>query len=258
MFLRGHHSLKQARAQKQRLEKPLSRKEMRKIDCPLSLLFDRKHLTLKGDCGFRHTLFEWEGVGDNRVGLLSDSLCKWVRLVPHLHVQAIPGLTLLDAVNKISDGTFRVSGFESLILFMGSNDLGKPPSEIARMMSTVVTRLKNLAPTTLIGICLIIPRPALTGVQADKDRRKANQYIKAMCKRRHCVFLDAYQGVTTNGHFDRSLYANDAIHLNWFGIERMRLYMRGAACTMLDRSHPCARRQRRKRPHTCPASTSNK
>ena len=255
MYLRGHQSVKRhALAQKQRREKPLSRKEMRKIDCPLSLLFDRKHLTLKGDCGFRHTFFAWEGVGDNRVGLLSDSICKWVRTVPHLNVQAIPGLTLLDAVNRISDGTFKVSGFEALILFMGSNDLDKPPAEIARMMNVVVSRLRSITPTTLIGICLIIPRPAMTGVNADKNRRKTNQYLKAMCKRRNCVFLDAFQGVTTNGIFDRTLYALDDIHLNWHGIERMRIYMRGAACTMLDRSHPCARRQRR---HRRPTATTN-
>ena len=76
-------------------EKKMSVAEMRVTDCPVSLIYDRKHVTLRGsNCKFRHTMYRWEGKSDNRVGLIADSLCKWVRYVPHLNVQSVPGLTL--------------------------------------------------------------------------------------------------------------------------------------------------------------------
>jgi hypothetical protein len=209
---------------------------MRKMDCPVSTRFDKKHLFLCGPaCKFRHTMYSWEGAGDNRVGLLADSICKWIRNVPHLNVQSVPGLHLSTALQKIREGAFKIQNFEALILSIGSNDLSKSPMKILNEMRALVTCLRTLVPDTKLGICLIIPRPSDPKRRADENRRKTNALIKAMCKRQGIVFLDSYKGVCTNKRFDLSLYANDFTHLNWRGINRMRTYMRGAAATMLEK-----------------------
>ena len=228
-----HRAIVQASRKKSTI--PIS--VMKKMDCPVSTRFDRKHLFLCGPaCKFRHTMYCWEGAGDNRVGLIADSISKWIRNVPHLQVQAVPGLRLSTALQKIKEGTIKVQNFEALIFFVGSNDLNKPPMAILNEMRAIVTCLRTLVPDTKLGICLIIPRPSDPKRRADENRRKTNALIKSMCKRQGIVFLDSYKGVCTNKQFDLSLYANDHTHLNWRGINRMRTYMRGAAATMLEKS----------------------
>ena len=227
----------------QRPQNQLTVEEMRKTDCPVSLLYDRKHITLRGpNCRYRHDMFKWEGVKDNRVGLVSDSICKRIREIPHMSTQAVPGLTLSEALTKMTNGTINIHGFEALVLFLGTNNLGERPMVIARQMHQIVRFLQRTCPNTKIGICRIIPRSGdpRSKIEGDPsqniigDRQKVNEQYKAICKRNRLVFLDTYKGVCTRGHFDQMLYANDLIHLNWDGILWMREYMTGAAATMID------------------------
>jgi lysophospholipase L1-like esterase len=209
---------------------------MRKMDCPTSLLYDKKHMFLRTTCHFRHNFYLWDGVCDNKVGLISDSISKWIREVKHLHVQAIPGLTLEDALQKMSQGYLKTTGFEAIILFLGTNSLGERPMVVARQMLAIVRFLQHNSPDTKLGICRIIPRPGDLRKNIEENRQKVNEHYKAICKRNRLVHLDSYKGVCSRGSFDQTLYAFDLIHLNWDGIMSMREYLRGAAATMLEGS----------------------
>jgi hypothetical protein len=111
---------------------------------------------------------------------------------------------------------------------------------IARQMCEIVRFLQRTIPNTKLGLCRKIPRPGDLRKGIEGDRLKVNSHYKGMCKRNNMVLLDSYKGVCTYGVFDRTLYANDWIHLNWDGIMRMREYMTGAATTMIERriKHP--------------------
>jgi lysophospholipase L1-like esterase len=142
---------------------------------------------------------------------------------------------LAGALDKMTNGTIKIEGFEAIILFLGTNNLGERPMAIARQMCEIVRFLQRTEPNMKIGICRIIPRPGDPRTRIEGDRTKVNELYKAMCKRNGLAFLDSYKGVCTHGAYDQTLYANDLIHLNWQGILRMREYMTGAAATMLER-----------------------
>ena len=152
-----------------------------------------------------------------------------------MNVQALPGVKLAGALDKMTNGTIKIEGFEAIILFLGTNNLGERPMAIARQMCEIVRFLQRTEPNMKIGICRIIPRPGDPRPKIEGDRTKVNELYKAMCKRNGLAFLDSYKGVCTHGVYDQTLYANDLIHLNWQGILRMREYMTGAAATMLER-----------------------
>jgi hypothetical protein len=208
---------------------------MKKTPCPVSSVYDQKHYD-KYDfrCRFKHSVFHWEGTVDNQIGLISDSIFKWVNDTPHVELQAFPGMTLESAFDKLVAGQVKISGFHGIILHLGTNSLHThDPSTIGDLMLDIIFFLQHVVPFTRLGVSMIIPRPK-DPQDFDKKRRIVNSVLKKLCKTMGLTYFRSYKGVTTNNKFDKGLYANDKLHLKLQGIRTMRRFLRGAAVTMLD------------------------
>jgi lysophospholipase L1-like esterase len=203
--------------------------------CPESQVYDAAHFEKhENRCKHLHTMFHWEGDSSNTVGLLGDSICKWCYGTPHLEIQAISGLTLLDAFHKIEADKFKLAPFHAILLHIGTNDtMEHTPEEVGQMMYNVLDLLSTKAPGTRLAVSMIIPRPKDSAIM-DERRRKANTQLKKVCKNRGVTYMQSYKGVTTDGIFDPDLYARDKLHLKLEGIKRMRRYLRGAVATLME------------------------
>jgi hypothetical protein len=100
-------------------------------------------------------------------------------------------------------------------------------------MSALLDYLEATIPETRLGIAMIIPRPR-DSTATDETRRKVNAMFKKLCKDRGFTFLRSYKAVTTDKTYDKTLYAQDRLHLKLDGIKSMRRFLRGAAMTMID------------------------
>ena len=194
--------------------------ERRHTPCPTSTTYDEAHAYRFGNnCGFKHYFYHWQGLVDNRVGLIGDSLVKYIRGVRHLEIQSVPGLGLTRALEMMTTGELRIVNYEALVLMIGTNDLGSDYITIIRKMYEILRFLKSATPGTKLAVGLILPRPCDTDYFADVHRRFVNSELRFLCKDLGVVFLNTYIGVTTNGFFDTTLYARDMLHLNWRGVQ---------------------------------------
>ena len=211
------------------------REERRHTLCPISTTYDEAHAYRFGNnCDYKHNFYHWQGLVDNRVGLIGDSLVKYIRGVRHLEIQSVPGLNLGRALEMMTTGELRIVNFEVLVLMIGTNDLGSCYMTICRKMNEILRFLQYVIPATKLAVGLILPRPGDTGIHDDEHRRRVNSELRFLCKDRGVVFLNTYIGVTSYGIFDTTLYARDMLHLNWRGVQRMGMYLKGAAGTLLD------------------------
>jgi hypothetical protein len=209
----------------------------KKTPCPHSREYNEAHYArFKSNCKHSHEVFHWQGVTDNLVCLIGDSICKWSNEIQHLEIQAVPGLSLEGALDKMVSGKLNIHGFHGLFVHLGTNDVTSSkcdPDEIAKKMSAIIDYLEITIPDTRLGISMIIPRPR-DNEATDEMRRKVNARFKKLCKDRGCTFLRSYKAVTTEKVYDKSLYAKDRLHLKLEGIKAMRRFLRGAAVTMID------------------------
>jgi hypothetical protein len=210
-------------------------KIQRRIPCAVSKVYDEEHLEKYGmKCNRGHEMFHWQGRKSNRVGLIGDSLTKWMKGIPHLEVQSLPGLTLSKALQKMKNGEIKTSGFRAILIFIATNDLRRNSVfKIAKMMQEIVTFLRTEHPQTRLGVSLIIPRPKDTKPWQEEKRRKVNACFKKMCRIHNLAFMNSYKGVCINDVFDETLYALDKIHLNRRGVANMKEYLAGVAAAML-------------------------
>jgi lysophospholipase L1-like esterase len=115
-------------------------------------------------------MFRWQGLYDNRITLIADSMAKWVRQVPHTMVQAIPGLTLQRAYQKIWDRTFQVRNFQGIILMIGTNNVeSHTPTASANLLKVLLDLINSLAPRAKIAVTGILPRPKDWKTPPDSD-----------------------------------------------------------------------------------------
>jgi hypothetical protein len=194
---------------------------MRVTPCPVSSVYDSVHYErYEAKCRFKHHLFHWEGVGSNQVTLISDSICKWVNDIPHLEIQAIPGLSLTTVVENITNGTLKIDGFHGIIFHVATNDVTRnSPETIGDLMSDLVTYLRQATPLTRLGVSMILPRPKDSD-EMDSKRRQANSVLKKLCKVRGLTYFRSYKGVRiTNQVYNKKLYAHDKLHLKMAGIQ---------------------------------------
>ena len=207
----------------------------RHTPCPFSTTYDEAHAYRYGfNCDYKHLFFHWQGLVDNRVGLIGDSLVKYIKGVRHLEIQSVPGLTLSGALEMMTTGALKIGNFEALIVMAGTNDLGSHYMVTCRKMAEIIRFLKCVIPQTKLAVGMILPRPVDQMIEQDEHRRRTNSEIRFLCKDLGVAFLNTYIGVTTDGIFDTTLYARDMLHLNWRGTQRMGMYLKGAAGTLLD------------------------
>jgi hypothetical protein len=108
----------------------------KRVPCPDSLTYDAEHfLKYENRCKNMHTMFHWEGEISNTIGLIGDSICKWSNNLPHMEIQAVPGLTLGDTLSKLEAHVFKLAPFHAIMLHVGTNDvMGYTPEEVGLQM----------------------------------------------------------------------------------------------------------------------------
>ena len=203
-----------------------------KPPCRESSIYDDAHFDKHGpDCRKKHYLYKWKGVKDERATLIADSLCKWLRAVPHLTVQSVPGLNLSSAMDKICLGELEVDRFELAILAIGSNDLeGKSIDYVVKETRELIRHVQQTYPHVKIAVSNIIPR---TGMSCEKKRVDINSLIKRICKDLGIPYLAPFKSVLANKLQESGLYAHDNIHLSDDGIVKLKSFYIGAAAAHL-------------------------
>ena len=115
------------------------------------MVYNEEHFNRFGyRCKFMHELFHWQGITDNKVSLISDSICKWTNEIPHMEIQACPGLTLSGALTKITSGKLEIQNFHGLVFHVGTNNVIKStPEQIGQAMGEIVDYVKENTPTNM-------------------------------------------------------------------------------------------------------------
>jgi lysophospholipase L1-like esterase len=186
-------------------------------------------------------MFDWRATIESKGTLVTDSLCKWVKDLSYLDVQACPGLRLDTALANMKSGLVQVQGYEFLILAVGTNHVNARGTNIQQVM-TLLTELINyinkISPFTTIAISSILPRPQDKDVALDIYRRTINVEFKRFCKlpgRGLCSFLKSWSKV--EDEFQQpilSLYAEDRLHFNKAGAMALKEYYDGAMGHVMD------------------------
>ena len=203
-----------------------------KPPCTESPIYNDAHYEKHGaDCRKKHYLYRWQGVKDDRATLIADSLCKWIRQVPHLLVQSVPGLNLASALEKIQLGHLKVANFDLVILATGSNDLeSKDIGYVVTKTREIIRYIQHTYPNVKLAITNIIPR---TGMSCEKKRIDINALIKRICKDLGIPYLTPFKNVPASGLQQSGLYAEDNIHLTDTGIIQLKSYLTGATAAHL-------------------------
>ena len=212
--------------------------DRKKVPCPKSTTYDRAHEILVGDkpCLYKHFLYHWEGRYDNKVVLISDSICKWVRDIPHLEIFAVPGMNLSSAFIKMCSLELKTTRFDGLILHCGTNDFseGMSGDDIVEKLGAIVTYLRQLPPITPIAISAILPRPQDKCPKKEKHRLKVNSAIKSFCKKRSLMYTESSKCVSTNNVADLQFYAHDRLHMNRARITKLGIHFKGVASALMQ------------------------
>jgi lysophospholipase L1-like esterase len=117
--------------------------------------------------------------------VVSDSLLKWVKDVNWTDTQAIPGLTLSKAADRIRDHTITVTPYMLVIVNIGTNDIQKhSPTKVANMAANLITLIRDKNPKAKIAFNAIPARPCdipeeLEKIKANRNARKSPTYPRA-------------------------------------------------------------------------------
>ena len=205
--------------------------------CKTSDTCDKHHLALHKNCPFKHRLYHWEGSEDNKVGLISDSICKWVRGMKYLETQAVPGLTLERAFVMMVGRELKSWDYLSLIIHVGCNNLDDDkqfPVHIMEKTGAILNFVNtSIFPTPKLAVSAIIPRPC-DDAHMENKRVLTNLMIKWLCKQRNVQYIKTFKDVSYDNEQDRLLYAKDLKHLNWDGVLKLREYFKGVTASLMD------------------------
>ena len=204
--------------------------------CKVSQVYDDAHYEAYGDeCYRRHLKFHWKATKESKGTIVADSICKWVRGLPLLDVQAIPGLRLESALQNVISGNLQVENFEFIILHLGTNNLTKLlPREYHEKLLELTDAITQRNRYTTIGVSSILPRPRDRADQ-DQYRREINGVIKKLCRNKGFQFLKSWTGVESGkGVVKDGAYADDDLHLKKDGIQAIKEYFEGAIGGMME------------------------
>jgi lysophospholipase L1-like esterase len=219
------------------------------------------------------------GMKTRKATLLSDSLGKWFRQVANTDIQAIPGVNLQKAAERVTDNTLMVANYSTILLMIGTNDVERhDPHEITEKLAHLIDIIRKKNPTATLVYSAIIFRPTdvpeqmveiermyrlgdnytppppppipekpLTNQQKydalpsmERKRREINQEIRKYCRGQNIIFLQSWIKMQKA---DRSpnlaLFARDGLHLNPAGTDILKTYIEGNAGALIYRQKPC-------------------
>ena len=216
--------------------KPFVAYKQQKPMCRVSPVYDDKHYAVYGDqCYKKHLKYFWRATKESKGTIVADSICKWVRALPLLDCQSIPGLKLETAKDNIINSTIVVEDYEFCILHLGTNNLSKLlPREYHEKLMELTRCIQERNHYTTFGISSVLPRPKDDDGQ-DDYRRGINSMVKTLCRNKGFHFLKSWSSVeVTSGVVRDGVYAEDDLHLNENGIIAMKEYFEGALGGMME------------------------
>jgi hypothetical protein len=147
-------------------------------------------------------------------------------------VQSVPGLSLSDALAKLTTGELKTTSFELIIIAVGGNDLdSKDIGYIMQKYRDIMRLLQETPGLGKLAFSMIVPR---SGTMAfDKKRCDVNSFLKRMCKDLAITYIEPMKGVTFDQMKKSDLFNKDNIHLNKAGVEKMKSFYTGAVAAHL-------------------------
>jgi lysophospholipase L1-like esterase len=111
--------------------------------------------------------------------------------------QAIPGLTLEKATQRVNDGTFVIRRYSVIILHVATNNIeSDTPEQICEKMKGLIESVRNKNPSARIAISGILPRlKDEHNPIVEENRRKANSKMRKMGKSQGVYFLESWKAV---------------------------------------------------------------
>jgi hypothetical protein len=142
-------------------------------------------------------MFKWHGHDKIVATIIGDSILKWVRAIRHTDTQALPGLNLDRAIQKVKDGTIDVVNYSIVVIHVGTNNIhSSTPEEIAEKTETLTDLIAQKNPTAKIAVSAILPRPIDNpSPWVESNRRKSNIAIRKNSKSRGIYFIESWRAV---------------------------------------------------------------
>lgn len=175
----------------------------------------KRRIRAKGYCSNKTTI-----IGDSMIQMISDMLFTTV--------QSVPGAYARDMVEMCLSGVYTVKGFSVVTVMAGTNDLSKScPLEILVTFRRLVSYIRSVNPTCKIAICGILPRPCDRFASTKQEKlAEVNKAIKADCELINVYFIKTQKALKDKGT-DEELYRDDGIHLTFYGVGCLKVYMEG-------------------------------
>ena len=215
-----------------------------KIPCNRSTIYDKKHQEdMNGEiCPYKHFLYRWGGLIDSEITLVSDSHCKLLQNIPHLEIQAVPGIDLARTLTQLTRQQLTSKGYRGFILHVGCNDhaQGITPYVTLQNIIAIVDYLEESTPSTRIAIGAILPRPVdydldlEMGEIKEENRMTLNRLLKTMCRERNILFANNNNTVMIDKTVDINMYKEDRLHLNHAGVAKLGTYYQGVAASLME------------------------
>jgi hypothetical protein len=178
--------------------------------------------------GKRKRRIRAKGYSSNRTTIIGDSMIQMLSDLLFTTVQSVPGAYARDMVDMCQDGIYTVSGFQVVTIMAGTNDQCKSNIfEVLVSFRRLVQYIRNKNPTCKIAICGILPRPCDTNSPAkQKKLTDLNDAIKADCMLINVYYIKTGKALKNMGP-DTLLFRNDGIHLTFYGVGCLKVYMEG-------------------------------
>ena len=258
---------------------PYRRPQMKKL-CTKSPIFDEQHLRMTGPiCRNKHTLFRWKGNKTRKATLICDSLGKWFRAMANTDTQAIPGINLDRAAQRVLDGTLNVQNYTTILIMIGTNDVEEyEPTQITDKLAYLIEIIRARNTSAIITYNAIIFRPRdipeqmleiecmyrlgndytppplppppdhpLTDQQKydalpqmERKRREINKDLRKYCNANNVIFLQSWLKMQkADKTVNLALFARDGLHLNQAGTQILRYHIEGNAGALINRGRKC-------------------
>jgi hypothetical protein len=210
--------------------------------CDESMAYDDRHFAKHGyKCRLRHRIHRWGARIEAKGTLVSDSLCKWVRGLPYLDVQALPGLKTETAIQQVLRGNIVIHDYEFVFLHLATNDVENTEQtlgEFERDMGLLTSLIKRSSPYCTIAVCSILPRPKDKTKELIEHCFDMNRITKAICEKRGYFYLEGgLKFVNTDGTTNLDLYADDLLHMSERGTRVLYEYYQGAMGSVMDKTY---------------------
>jgi len=184
--------------------------------------------------------------------LIGDSIVRNVGNINNTQVISYPGsslfkMALLIEHNKLTE----LNNKKMVVVHLGTNDVSKKHMTLDKLINlttTLINQIKRVAPTAIIALSHVIPRPC--------DYLKTKDLVMEYNKKVQGCALEwgirtfpTYETLQKHGKPIEAYYKNiDRLHLNVLGVKRIRMCL--SKFIAKERIRMGNRRTRRKAPAT--------